>query len=743
MVRIFFVLLFAVHSSLLWAQGTGDIRGTVKSEDGKNLKSAQVTIKGTKLGALVSESGYYLITNVPAGEQQVTVLMTGYEPLTRKVTVVAGQDVVLDFRLKARVADLEPVEVRAEVPKRVVTATMVEMEIEKIPSAVEIITEEEIEEMGALTVADALMESQSLYLQGDNERSLSASLRGLRTTHTLVLIDGRRVAAGLRGNIELDDIPTAMIEQIEIVRGPSSALYGSDAIGGVINIITKQPTKDAIAGMAVRYGQSKYGEAQNPFLKGYLSEKKGRMGYSLSASVDKKNKYDRYENTVWTDGDKKSFRSGTGLVSFDLTPNHMLKGGFDLSRVDRKGIRPYLWGDGKRQAITSRKSYFLEYNGEFWKYSNLVLRAYQYNFETDIDIFPVIFGYTTNPLTQSEDPYNLSQELNQVEGRWSHLFLGRHMVTLGAESRLEKRIDKFSDNEVSNSAYFFQNVCQVAKPLLLVFGARYDSHSDFGTALSPKMSLTLSLQENFRLKSSYGHGIRAPSIFELYIESPTKESLIRPNLDLGAEKSRSYEFGVEGEYEGFSGVIRFFRNDLTDMINTVQVGMDTLFAQKRGGGLDRDRKPWTRPVLQFTNIAEAMTQGFEISASVKLPRGFVLSDDATVIETKDKTTGRRLLNKPNLLNNAKLEYENPRLGVKANIRASTVGSRIISDAYEAEAYTFIHLYASKKLADYMEVYAGINNVLNNDPNIFGYLEGAGSTGTFFYCGLTLELRERQ
>ena len=344
-------------------------------------------------------------------------------------------------------------------------------------------------------------------------------------------------------------------------------------------------------------------------------------------------------------------------------------------------------------------------------------------------------------MTQSEDPYHLEQELNQVEGRWNHLFLARHMVTVGAESRSEKRIDKYSDNLVNNSAYFFQDVFQVVDPLLLVFGARYDSHSDFGTAFSPKVGLTCSVHDNFRLKSSYGKGIRAPSIFELYIESPTKESLIRPNLDLGAERSRSYEFGAEGEYREFSGEIRFFRNDLTDMINTVQVGMDTLFAKRKYGGYDTDKKPWVRPVLQYTNIDEAMTQGFEISASVRLPRGFVLSDDATMLETRDKTTGARLFNKPDLLNNAKLGYENPGLGVKANLRAITVGSRKISDTYEAEGYTFIHLYASKKLSNSMEVYAGINNIFNNDPNIFGYVEGAGSTGTYFYGGVTLELRE--
>ncbi|MCK4831061.1 TonB-dependent receptor plug domain-containing protein, partial [bacterium] len=264
MLRILWVLLFAAYSLLLGAERLGEIRGTVKSEEGESLEGAQVKIRDSKLGALAAGDGHFVIRNVPAGRHQVIVWMTGYQSQMQRATVWQGAIIQLDFTLKTRVISLEPIEVRGEAFPRPVTPMMVEMEFEKIPIPVEIITEEEIEEMGALTVADALLESQSLYLQGDSERALAASLRGLRTTHTLVLIDGRRVAAGLRDNINLDDIPTSMIERIEIVRGPISALYGSDAIGGAINIITKEPPEEAIAGLTVNYGQSKYGEAQNP-----------------------------------------------------------------------------------------------------------------------------------------------------------------------------------------------------------------------------------------------------------------------------------------------------------------------------------------------------------------------------------------------------------------------------------------------------------------------------------------------
>ena len=741
MLRILLVLLFAAHSSILAAERVGEIRGTINAEEGEILKGAQVTIRNLKLGAVASEDGSYKIKYVPIGRHEVIVWMTGYQSQLKRVLVWEGKTAQLDFTLKSRVISLDPIEVRAEVPPIAVTATMIEMDIERIPSAVEIITEDEIQEMGALTVADALMESQSVYLQGDSERALAASLRGLRTTHTLVLIDGRRVAAGLRDNINLDDIPTSMIQRIEVVRGPSSALYGSDAIGGVVNIITKEPPEEVVAGLAIRYGQNKYGEAQNPFLKGYMAERQGPFGYSLSASIDRKDQYDRYKATPWTDGDKKGFRSGSIVFSVDPGPDRRFQGGFDYSRVVRNGIRPFSWGDARREEITQRKSHFIDFEGKLWSQSKLTFRAYQYRFETDIDLFPVILGPTTNPFTQSEDSYNLVQKLNQFEGRLSQSFFSMHTVTMGGEYRSENRYDKKTDRDVSNSAFFVQDVIDVFNPLLLVLGARYDSHSDFGAELSPKASLTLALHDDFRLKGSFGQGIRAPSIFELYIESPTKESFIRPNLDLIPEKSNSYEFGVEGKWKELSGQVRFFRNDLKDMINTVQIGMDTLYVEKAGGGIDKTKRPWFRPVLQYTNIAKAMTQGFEINASLKLPWGFTLSDEATILDTKDKTTGARLFNKPDLLNNAKLAYANPDLGLKANLRATTVGSRQISDTYMAEAYTFLHLYVSRMLSRSIEAYLGVNNLLNNDPNVYGYLEGAGPPGTFLYAGLTFELRE--
>ena len=725
-------LLLAVHY-LAWAQATGNIRGTVTSESGEPIEGAQVSVRDTKFGAVSQKEGKFEIAGLPPGPCQVIVYMTGYETQYKRVLVVANIAVDASFKLKESVFPMPSVEVRDTVPHVSVTATIVPMDIEKIPAAVEIISFEKIQETGALTVADALMEAQSAYLQGDEERSLSASLRGLRTTHTLILINGRRVAAGMRDNINLDDLPTAMIQQIEIVRGPSSALYGSDAIGGVINIITKKPPEDMVAGFSTRYGTSKYGEDQNPFIKGYMAERAGRLGYSIFACIDREGQFDRYKATPWTDGDRKNLRSGGIDLSIDLTGRQLVQFGFERSLVKRKGLRPYTWGNGQRVSDTNRKSYYLDYNYVVPDKAEFLLRGHYYRFHTGIAVFPEIFGPDINPYTQTDSDYRLFQDLKQLESRFTYTFPAGNQLTFGADWRREERSDNYTAYDVTNNAAYLQDIFQPVDQLLFVVGARYDDHSQFGSTLSPKASFTYSLLDNLRLKGSYGRGVRAPSIYELNIESPTKETLLKPNPNLTAEESDTWEVGLEWSNKRVNATARFFRNDLKDMISPVATGYDSLYS-----GTSRLGVPWIRPILQFQNIDKAMSQGFELNASIRINERFSFSDETTLIETRDKSTDLRLLNEPDLLNTAELRYEILEKGFRTGIRLQSIGTRIISQDYKADGYSLVHLFASKRLSENWEFFGGINNLLNNDPNIYGFSEGAGSPGTYFFFGFTLE-----
>jgi len=716
------ILLVCRPSFLLAAEEFGEIHGTVRSERGERLKGAQVTIDSIKRGAVASGHGHYRLANIPAGEYEITARMTGYETQSRKATLAKNEKLVLDFTLVSRIYDLSPV---------VVTATLTEKVVEKVPAGVEVVSDEEMNEMGAETVAEALTESRGLSLQAATGRSRIASLRGLRANHTLVMIDGRRVSSGFRSTLDLSELPNSMIERIEIVRGPSSALYGSDAVGGVINIITRKPREGITGGISLRYGQSRYGEAESPLFKGDLSGKTGRLGYSFAGSFNRKDDYNRDKSTVVTDGDYKRIASGTGRLSFDLTPDQSIAGGVDYLENRQDGFRTFGWGDANRIADSRRSSFFVEYTRNFRKHSEIMLREYHSRFESTIEEKPL--GNPSNwenPLTGSHDPFRLEQNLNQAEGRINGLLFNRHLITMGAEYRNESRKDNFNDNDVDNSAVFFQDEIQVSDPFLLVLGARYDSHSDFGSEFSPKLSAAFAVNDNFRIKGSYGEGFRAPTIFELYVDQDTKKNVIHANPELDSETSRSFEIGAEGVSGNFSGEIRFFRNDLEHMIGLVQTGTIT------SGG----KKPTTLPVFEYRNIEKALTRGVEISATIRLPRGFAVSDEATVLDTEDKATGERIFERPDFLNNFKLSYSNVRHGLKANLRAVSTGGQRVSKTMETESYTFWHCYAEKKLAKNFEAFVGINNIFNSDPAIYGFVEGARVEGSYFYSGISASFR---
>ena len=196
----------------------------------------------------------------------------------------------------------------------VVTATMTEKQIADVPGAVQVITGQALIEMNAQTVADAVAEATGLVVTTETGRQKRPSIRGTGNNHTLLLIDGRRLAAGFKDLLGLEQVPVDMIERIEVVRGPASALYGSDAIGGVVNVITKTPSRDLSMGLTAQYGQSIYHEGQEAVGSAYVGDTWGRLGLLLAGGYRDKDGYDR-DGVTPDDGDDIAFGSGGGRLA--------------------------------------------------------------------------------------------------------------------------------------------------------------------------------------------------------------------------------------------------------------------------------------------------------------------------------------------------------------------------------------------------------------------------------------------
>ena len=628
------------------------------------------------------------------------------------------------FVVHAEEIDYEQSAVKLETT--VVTATLTPKEIKEAPGALEVITAEEIRVKGAENVAQVLEDAVGLDLDHVAGRGYIPQIRGLSNKRTLILIDGMRFSTGFRDTtVDLTEFPTEIIERIEIVRGPNSALYGSEAIGGVINIITKNAPKKLSESAAIRYGQNTYGEAENYIFKGSIGDTFENLGIIVSGHVNLSDKFDRDPDDNRTDFDDEERYSGLLKLNYSFADKHRFSAGVFYSDASRKGIRSKYGLEWDRDADSDRTSTFLQYNGVIEE-TTVMARGYYSDFQSDRSYIDI-----DDP--SNREDFQIENELYQVESRASRIFAQSHLITLGLEYREEERsgVENRGENEldesINNRAVFLQDDFPIFDCLQITAGIRLDDHSDFGSEVSPRLSLNYYLLDNLRFKASYGEGFRAPSLYELYVYTENTKGDVIPNPNLASETSRSYEAGLEGEYGPFGGKIMAFRNDIDDMIYKTPTGNYRMQGKTK--------------VLEYEmcNIDEAYTQGIELEARLALPQHFSLAGNTVFIDSNNEDTDEDLLEVPDVKSYLRLSYDNPNIGFHANIRMNYTGKQVIAPKFEdgtqtdADSYIMWNLYAEKEIKKNFRIFAGIDNIFNKKISI------TPDKGTFFYGGISVSL----
>ncbi len=601
----------------------------------------------------------------------------------------------------------------------VVTATLSDTKIDRIPSPVEVITRKEISDMGAETLHQVLTEAQSVNLESVSGRQSTARLRGLSSSNTLVMIDGMRLPSGFQDKVDLGEIPSGSIERIEIVRGPASALYGSDAIGGVINVITRKPSEEPEAWFSTRYGSNTEGEAEETSFDAGVSGRSGDIGYVITGSFADKGRVDENLSDGFTDADDKNIKAGSATLSWKPGNDSELVVGVTYADVERQGLRfknkkEQEWSNGSERS-TGR----VEFRSDLGEDSSVLLRAYRSVYD---------WGVTLTPTSGGEpEVHAVNQTTDQFEARWAGMLLGGHKVTTGIEYRTEDREEDDLSSDIENLGIFLQDEVAVTGRFNAILGLRFDDHSSFGSVYSPRVSAAYRLNDDLRIRGAYAEGFRAPSAFELYTGSEyTKSRILIPNPDLDPETSRTWEVGADFENDRFALSVTAFRNDIDDMIAEVFTGS----------------YEGTIPINEARNISEAMTRGVELTARVSLGSGFSIHDELTLLEGENTTSGDELPYVPDVSNVFKISYRDPAQGFSGNVRVVTVGGQYTDtrSSVKAEAYTLVNLSLSKSLTPYANLYGGVDNVFNEVvEDGYGNVYGPGSTGTFLYAGIGLNL----
>lgn len=313
------LILFLLSTSLIFSQEKGQITGTVIDEKtGETLSGATIIVKNTKYGTTTNNNGHFELSNLDLGTYTFKISYVGYNYIEEEIEINASETTNLTFKLSQKYFDLDEV---------FVSATRTKQSISNVTASVEVISAKEIERMGAQTVKDIFKNTPGLTLQygtfpsASSKSKSSVTIRGIGGAGTLWLVDGRRISSEVKNPYEMDRIPASMIDRIEIIKGPMSALYGADAMGGVINIITKKSSGIFEGDASISYGSNTDGDASNLLINANIRGGVSKLRYSVYGSYQNSSPYTELEKTNTKVGGSRNTPSQLPPSPGYLNPN--------------------------------------------------------------------------------------------------------------------------------------------------------------------------------------------------------------------------------------------------------------------------------------------------------------------------------------------------------------------------------------------------------------------------------------
>lgn len=722
--------LIAIFAFVVNAQ-TDQIRGRVEDTAGKAVAGATVVLRNQKTGlervVSTGSEGQFSFERLGSGDFEVIGTAAGFARSSKPAT---GGDIVIT---------LEPSVLREEIT--VVSGSRQEELRESLNTKVDVLTANDIKSTGYETVGEALREIPGVLTRRGSETTppTGEQVQGIDSRQVLVLLDGQPVsgARGVKsGIINLDRQQIGQLESIEVVKGASSALFGSDAIGGVINMRTVEQTAPFSASASIAGGNygAFDGRASVGFVKDSLS---GFFNYGRH----KNNGFDLFPSDFATDGSGYHRDDLYGKLKYQFTPNFsvlVFGNSYWNNAKGRVTGEPTNFIDLGRQVSDiddSAQNYGVTADWAIDGRTNLQVRGYYSRY----DEINRAVGYVTG---NREPDGNLFERYGKFDFTFSRIVGERHFIQAGAEFAQNKYSGLFrlqnNKADANNQVVWLQDKINLVNRLTLTVGARYDHHSDFGNSLSPKVGLNYRVTDWASLRASWGRGFRAPDLGQLYysFRNPLFGYQVLGNRNLSAEHSGSWQVG--GEFNAFNRRARFgvnfFRNDVRNLINSLSLGTIT---NNNNGSLEdeydrlrallatRNIDPsvaqyvtvFPTQVFAYLNLANVYTQGIEVDGTYILPYGFSVSGAYTFLEAIDKANDRFLTGRHKHHGFTKVAYDNVKYGFSANFRGTFYGNWWATATRKAPAFQIFDLYGSKSIYKGFSVFGTIDNLFDSqDPN---------------------------
>lgn len=595
-------------------------------------------------------------------------------------------------------------------PEILVTATKSEVTAEQLPHDVSVITSEEIAVKNAQSLKDVLDSLPGVSINRSGGRR-TASIRGFESRYVTILVDGQRLLSEPDATYELDRIPLDNVERIEIVRGSGSAIYGADALGGVINIITKKATERKLSLKSTLGSKLENWSQNNNYAISYDSGNKENLSYTVLLKQDKNAAWYKENGTTYFPFGERN----NAALHLEYKPLTDTVWNFDASYVKEK-TNEY----GTFQAMNNillqtdlaenneRQNYRLGYEkGNKDKGVNVSL--YHTRWEKYNDTMNRMTGLYTGNV------YGFTSQTG-MEVKHHIQLSDKHKITWGGEYRyeiyrgtgidtgkglftknLQGKVVSGSETTTSYGAIYVQDEWNVTPKVFAVTALRYDDSNKFSSNISPKLGVTYFVAPNVRLKANVGTGFRVPSPNQMFLNLNLVRngSLVnlKGNPNLQPEESTFYDFSLEKDWGKANGKLTYFYSKIEDMIDEVWLNSNS---------------------IQYRNIQEAKLQGLEASLTGKISKALNWFTNYTYLDSVDSKTDARLFNRARHKFSSGLTYTMAE-GFQAELSVDAYRSYYFQPSVAVrknDNYTLCNLHLTKKIDKGQKVLLGFDNLFN-------------------------------
>lgn len=542
-----------------------------------------------------------------------------------------GQNAENAFKDSLKVEELDEV---------ILTATRTERQLSSLPLPVNLVSRKTILQSGTVRLDEILNEQTGIITVADESGFEGVQIQGIASDYILILIDGVPLVGRSAGNFDLSRLTVGNIKQIEVVKGPSSSLYGSEALGGVINIITEKPKSEDLHGNAsYRFGsftqQDINFDIKQRFKKlryGFFANRFSSEGYDLNPDVEGQT-VNPFENYTVNGRIYYDFNDKLSLFTSARFYDQVQDAGLTLNDVQFEG-------DSEEQEWNVHARLDQKWNDKL----DTSYELYYTNYKANERLADPI---SEDVLSDSD----FDQTLIRPEIRGNYAFEEAGTLTAGFGFQYDELDRTFFDETVSfNSQYIYaQYDVEPIERLNIIAGARFDNHSEYSNQFSPKLAMRYKLTDAIAVKGSVGYGFKAPDFRQLYFDftnSAVGYTVLGYNValeklqelqeqgqildvvvseddlssPLEAESSVGYNLGFTFKEGKWNSELNFFRNDINNLIDT------RIIARKTNG----------QNVFSYVNFDEIYTTGLELNAGYKINDAINLSAGYQLLYAYDK-----------------------------------------------------------------------------------------------------------